>query len=190
MAATSCDVPVLYATSEGQTARIARHIADMLRDSGLDSRAIEVASPEAADLDWHGVRAVVVGASLHIGRHRRRALRFVRRHVHQLNDCPSAFFSVSLGAASSAAADVAAATGHARAFVDAVRWHPGQVVCFAGRLAYSQYGWLTRQIMRRIARREGGPTDMSRDYELTDWAAVSRFARDFAAEIRRVPDAN
>jgi menaquinone-dependent protoporphyrinogen oxidase len=182
--AGSCDVPVLYATSEGQTRRIAEHIADMLRDSGLDSRCLEVGSREAAELDWTRVRAAVLGASLHIGRHQRRALAFARRHADALNACPTAFFSVSLSAGSRNPTEVEAAETLARAFVDTVRWHPRRIACFAGRLAYTQYGLLKRFVMRRIARREGAPTDTGRDYEFTDWAAVSRFARDFAADIR------
>ena len=35
--------------------------------------------------------------------------------------------------------------------------------------------------MRMIVRREGGPTDASRDYEYTDWDAVDAFAADVAA---------
>jgi menaquinone-dependent protoporphyrinogen oxidase len=61
---------------------------------------------------------------------------------------------------------------------------PQRVRCFAGKLAYSQYGFLTRQAMRFIAWREGAPTDTQRDYEFTDWAAVRQFALDFAADVR------
>jgi menaquinone-dependent protoporphyrinogen oxidase len=32
--------------------------------------------------------------------------------------------------------------------------------------------------MRRIARKEGAPTDTSRDHELTDWPALDRFVSD------------
>jgi menaquinone-dependent protoporphyrinogen oxidase len=38
--------------------------------------------------------------------------------------------------------------------------------------------------MKRIARKEGGPTDTSRDYEYTDWEAVDRFADAFAAKLQ------
>jgi len=36
--------------------------------------------------------------------------------------------------------------------------------------------------MRRIAKKEGGPTDTSRDHEMTDWTQV----RDVAEELVRV----
>ena len=49
---------------------------------------------------------------------------------------------------------------------------------FAGALVYTQYGWFKRRVMRVIARREGGDTDMTHDHEYTDWQAVEQFARD------------
>jgi menaquinone-dependent protoporphyrinogen oxidase len=45
----------------------------------------------------------------------------------------------------------------------------------AGTLAYSRYNFIIRFVMKRIARKNGAPTDTSRDYELTDWAALDRF---------------
>ena len=35
-----------------------------------------------------------------------------------------------------------------------------------------------------LARKEGGPTDTSRDFEMTDWAAVDRLAGEVAESIR------
>ena len=37
--------------------------------------------------------------------------------------------------------------------------------------------------MRRIARKEGASTDMTRDHEFTDWAGVVRFSEEIAAEV-------
>jgi menaquinone-dependent protoporphyrinogen oxidase len=53
----------------------------------------------------------------------------------------------------------------------------------AGSLAYTRYNFVIRFIMRRIARKEGAPTDKSRDYELTDWTEVARFANGVADEL-------
>ena len=61
-----CELPVFYATTEGQTRRIAERLAALLHERGLDSRAIDVRSPDARDVDWVAVRAVAVGASVHL----------------------------------------------------------------------------------------------------------------------------
>ena len=172
----ACAVPIFYATTEGQTRRVASRLAERLRSHGIDARLIDVASSDADYVDWSRVRASIVGASLHGGRHQRAAARFVKAYAFQLNSQPSAFFSVSLSAASKQPREVEAARQIAVGFPLALGWHPGQVSCFAGRLAYTQYGFLKRFFMRQIARREGGPTDVSRDHELTNWDDVDRFA--------------
>jgi len=108
-----------------------------------------------------------------------------------LNSRPSVFFSVSLSAASRNLAEVEAARDIARAFPTAAGWQPHDVVTIAGCLAYSRYNFLTRLLMKHIARKEGAPTDTRRDYEMTDWAAVDGLGRDMAGLIRddewRVP---
>src|SRR5688572_14877990 len=100
-----CDVPVFFATSEGQTRRIAERLASLLHEQGFESRAIDVSGPDAASIDWGCVRGVILGASLHAGRHQKAADRFVRTNTAALNRVPSAFFSVSLSAASKSQAE-------------------------------------------------------------------------------------
>ena len=180
---TTCELPVFFATTEGQTRRIAERLASVLRDRGFESKAIDMAGTDAANVDWTRVRGVMVGASLHRGRHQREADKFVRAHVADLNYLPSAFVSVSLSAASKNRTEVEAAAQLARAFPETRGWKPTCVASVAGRLAYSEYGFFIRLVMRYIARKEGAPTDMSRDYELTNWEEVNKLACDFAARI-------
>jgi menaquinone-dependent protoporphyrinogen oxidase len=151
-------------------------LAEMLRTRGIDSRAIDISSPVAECLDWSSVRASIVGASLHVGRHQPAAAAFVRTHASALNARPSVFLSVSLSAASKQDREVQTAKHLAEAFPAALGWHPERVACLAGRLAYTKYGPITRVVMQLISWREGGPTDTSRDYELTDWGEVDRLA--------------
>ena len=177
------DILVFYATTEGQTRRIADHLASKLRLAGLTSATIDVSNTDQVPLDWQNARGAVIGASLHLGRYQRAAARFARAHHDELNAVPSAFFGVSLSAASQNASEAAAAQTLAQNFVDSCGWRPRRVASFAGRLAYSQYGFLKRLLMGFIASREGGPTDVSRDHELTDWDAVDRFARAIADDV-------
>jgi menaquinone-dependent protoporphyrinogen oxidase len=110
---------------------------------------------------------------------------FARNEARHLSARPSAFFSVSLSAGSRNPAEVDAARALARGFVTTAHWDPRRIACFAGKLAYSRYGFFTRQMMRLIAWREGAPTDTRRDYEFTEWTAVRRFALDVAEDICR-----
>lgn len=186
-----CEAPVFYATTEGQTARIAERIAKGIQAAGISSGAIDVRSVQAQHVEWTQVRAVVVGASLHAGAHQKEAGRFISAHRDHLNARPSWFFSVSLAAASKDPAEVSEARKLAQGFVDAAKWCPRRVICFAGRLAYTKYGWITLMMMRHIARREGASTDTSRDHEYTDWDAVDEFTRRAIADIlaRSIPPA-
>ena len=178
------DIPVFYATTEGQTRRIAERIASQIRERGLSSEAISVGAPEATDVDWSRARAIVIGASLHGGRHQKEAARFIQTYRHRLNAGTSAFFSVSLAAASTRPNEAEEAKRMARTFVEQLGWQPTSLVCVAGRLAYTEYGFLKRWIMRAIAKREGASTDTTRDHEYTDWQAVALFADRLVESVR------
>lgn len=176
-------VSVFYATTHGQSRRIAERIAEVLQSEGHVSLAFEVTSEAARTYDWRKADGAVVAASLHAGSHQSAADAFVREHLPRLNAIPCWFVSVSLSAASRNENERAAADGLAQAFATSSGWLPRRVSCVAGRLAYTQYSMVTRWLMRRIASKEGGPTDTSRDHELTDWTAVDTLAREFARDV-------
>jgi menaquinone-dependent protoporphyrinogen oxidase len=178
-----CEVPVLFASSEGQTALIATRLAVVLREHGLGSKAIDVSTPEAEAVDWSRVRGALVGASLHYAHHQKSAARFVRAHAADLNAVPSAFFSVSLSAASKNPSEVAEAERIACAFPADHGWKPTFILSVAGRLAYRTYNFFIRFVIKQIAKKEGGPTDTTRDHELTDWDEVDRLGSVMAAAI-------
>jgi menaquinone-dependent protoporphyrinogen oxidase len=180
-----CDVPVFYATSEGQTRRIAERLADQIRRHGLDSRAIAIVSDAASRVDLARVRGVAVCASLHIQRHQPEAVAFARVHHQALSAIPALFVSVSLAAASKRASEVTAARRLAERFATETGWTPSRIATVAGRLAYTQYNWLVRFFMRRIAVKEGGSADTTRDHEYTDWEQVERLADELAYDVRR-----
>jgi menaquinone-dependent protoporphyrinogen oxidase len=179
-----CEIPVFYATTEGQTRRIAKRLAQILEDRGFDSRAIDVGSPEAWCVDWSHVRGAILGASLHGGTHQPAALAFARTHARELHACPSIFFSVSLLAASKHPHERAATRRRAEEFLALAHWQPRSIHCIAGRLAYTRYGFLKRLVLQMIAKREVGSTDTSRDHEYTDWYAVEQLAREMADVVR------
>src|SRR5262245_37886547 len=104
-----CEVPVFYATTEGQTRRIAERFAAQIRQHGLGSEAIALTSPGASQVNWQAVRGACVAAPLHRQHHQPEALAFARRYHRELSVVPSLFISVSLSAASKNPAEVRAA---------------------------------------------------------------------------------
>jgi len=168
---------ILYATTEGQTARIAERVAERLRGAGHRVAALEARAgaplPDLAAFD-----ALIVGASVHYGHHPVHLARALAREQRILQAKPGAFFSVSLSA-DGPGANRAAAGRYIEKFLRSARWRPGMVVAFGGALRYSKYGRFKRQLVRLFVRVAGGDTDTSRDYEYTDWQAVARFAEAF-----------
>lgn len=108
---------------------------------------------------------------------------FVHDHVETLNRLPSAFYSVSLTAAEGTEAAREPAQEILDDFLAATSWNPTETTSVAGALRYSEYGPITRFLMRRIARKAGGGTDTSRDYEYTDWEDLEAFVDAFADHL-------
>jgi BON domain len=58
----------------------------------------------------------------------------------------------------------------------------------AGALPYTRYGWLKRQMVKRIVEKAGSEdTDTTRDYEYTDWNDLRDFAQDFVGLAAEQP---
>ena len=174
---------ITYGTTEGQTARIADVVADVLRGHGHDVTLVDVKDTKGRLPD--GYDAVVVGASIHMGKHDKHVVDLARENRDTLAQVPTAFFSVSLAAAG----DDTEAEGYVEEFEKETGWQPGRVALFAGALLYTQYGFVKRHLMRKIVGDKPGDlgTDISRDYVYTEWDGVKRFAEHFAADLE-APD--
>jgi len=173
---------VLYGSSEGQTAKIANALAAVLREKG---EMVDVIDGQRVPTDFSlaPYHAIIIGASLHVGGYQSSIRRFIQQHRQALEHIPTAFFSVSLTEAYPHPEEKARLKQLLAKFLQETGWHPQKIASFAGSLAYSKYGFIKRMIMQRIARKVGAPTDTSRDYEYTNWEAVTHFAESFVAEL-------
>lgn len=73
---------ITYGTTEGQTAKIAEFISDVLRDHGHDVTMVDV--KDTADTVPDGYDGVIVGASVHMGKHDKHVVDFVRKNQKSL----------------------------------------------------------------------------------------------------------
>ncbi len=176
-------IPVFFSTTHGQTRRIAEHLAQHLRERGHGSLAIDLDEEGESTRSWAQVEGAIVCASVHVSGHQRAATRFATTHRAELARVPSLFVSVCLAIQSKNAADRDAARNIADTFGEKTGWHPDEVVCVAGRLAYTSYNWWTRFVMKRIAAAEGASTDTTKDHEYTDWEQVERVAAGLCRRI-------
>jgi menaquinone-dependent protoporphyrinogen oxidase len=173
---------VLYGTTHGHTAKIARAIAETLRSQGASVDAIE------ANAEWpepEDYAAVVVAASVQGGRYQRPVRRWVRASADALNTRPTAFVSVCLGVLQDSPQVQQEVAAMMTRFLTASGWRPAVTTTVAGALLYTRYNPFIRWVMKRIVRKAGGDTDTSRDYEYTDWAALRTFAEDFGQRVFR-----
>lgn len=172
-------INIVYATKEGQTAKIADYIAEVVRAHGHQADTVDIG--HAKDGVPAGCDGVIVGSSIHMGKHDKHAAEYVRHNREALEKVLSAFFSVSLAAHG----DEAEAEGYVEAFETETGWHPAQVALFGGALPYTHYGFLKRHLMKKIAGDKPGNlgTDTSRDYVYTEWDGVRRFTEAFLGQL-------
>jgi len=169
------NVLIVYATKEGQTAKIARHIAQTLGAAGHKAELLDADHP-TRQLVVEQFQFAIIGGPIHAGGYPRSIARFVRKNRAFLERVGSAFFSVGLAIESHNSDGRAQTLPLVEKFLRETGWQPGRIELIAGALLYSKYNPLMRLMMRHIAAKEGGDTDTSRDYEYTDFAAVERFA--------------
>jgi menaquinone-dependent protoporphyrinogen oxidase len=184
-------IVILYATREGQTRKIAEHLKVELDGLGLAPEIFDVAGAPAPVLD--GCAAAIVAGSVHLGKHEKELVRYVTAHRTELALVPtSIFLSVSMA---EAGAEDMAKTAERRAeaqteawraiarFLHETDWKPTRSRPVAGALRYTQYGPVTRFVMKRIAKRNGNDLDTTRDHEYTDWGALDTLATELAGEV-------
>lgn len=175
---------VCYGTGEGQTAKVARRIADAIETRGHEATTVDAADLPSG-LDVGNFDAVLVGASIHAGKHQKAVRKFVTENHDMLASKPTGFFQVSLSSADveGGGEGEAQAAGYVEEFVEATDFHPDRIGLFGGALRFSEYGFLKRLLMKQIAKRTMPDVDTSHDTEFTDWAEVEAFAADFAAFV-------
>lgn len=165
-------VLVVFHSVDGQTERIAERIASRLTATGATTRVFPAKrAPEPTGFDM-----VVLGDSIHLGRHSGSLLHYASQHGAALDKTSTALFQVSLTSAMRDHEHRHLAEQYVATFLDEVSLAPQVVGMFPGRLAYTRVNWLKRWSLRAMAWRAGLPTDTSSDHEFTDWDDVDSFA--------------
>jgi menaquinone-dependent protoporphyrinogen oxidase len=170
---------IIYGTTEGQTRKIVGFLRDALAKDGHAVTLVD-AVEALPDLDPRRFDRVLVAASLHAGRYQAAIEDWAHRQAAALSEKGAAFLSVSLAAAGSDEDDVKGLAQCVEEFRRRTGWTPALVHHAAGAFRYTQYDFFKRWALKYIAWRKGAPTDTSKDYELTDWQDLSRFADQFA----------
>lgn len=175
------NILICYATTEGQTRKIALHAADFIMRHGCSATVENADSAENLSLeDFDGV---ILAGSVHVGRYQTALVHLVRSRVDQLNAIASAFLSVSLSAAGDEN-DRQDARKLAADFLEATGWSADMVLDVAGAFRFTQYDFFKRWAMRLIAMQKGESVDPDQDKEYTDWEALDDFLDRFVDHVR------
>ena len=168
-------VVLLYVGCEGQTRKITERIASCL--SGCGHQVVVHSLTELSDdFSLAGFDAVVVGSSIRYGKHHKPCYEFISRYGDELAAIQGYFFSVNLTARKSERRQINN-NRYLQKFLRQISWVPQRVEVFAGALLYTRYRWLDKQMIRLIMKLTGGPTDLTRNTEFTDWQRVKAFAQ-------------
>ena len=168
-----------YATTEGQTRKICRHVADHLIDGGHSVELLPLS--EADDPGVARFDRVILGASVHLGHYQQALSDFVADAATSLATLPTLFLSVSLSAAGHDAEDWRGLETIAEEMIEATGWTPDRVEQVAGAYTPSRYDIIRRFAMRRIIAAKDPGQDLTADREYTDWTGLDRAVDDWIA---------
>jgi menaquinone-dependent protoporphyrinogen oxidase len=174
-------VLIVFDTGEGHTEKIASRMSEMAVRAGHSVETYDVGHlPDPLRVDAYD--AVLIGGSVHMGKHSPKLEQFVLDHRESLQQVPSAFFSVSLSAAGTDQQQ-REAQQLLDDFLRRTQWNPIRSQTLAGALLYREYNFIKRWLMRRVMKQTRGEADSSRNYDYTDWRAVNRFVDSFLNEL-------
>lgn len=173
---------VIYASRYGQTRKIAERFTAVARAAGIEVHLWEVtALPERAPLPR--CDSIVVAGAVYFDRYSEDLRDFLRSHAAALKVTPTALISVANAAMSELG--LPAAEEYVRKLEKQTGFRPQRVLHVAGGETYTRYGFFTRWLMRRIAKKYGRKVDVNVDYDHTNWEAVEAFTREFVPARER-----
>ncbi len=176
-------VLILYATSEGQTAKIAGEMVNHLREMGVGATRKDLESwpgiYEASDFD-----AIIIGASVHFHQYPKEIVAWIETNLETLQNRPNAFYSVSLSEAETSDDGNARVEDYLTRLIDHTSWQPDYVASFAGAMRYNELNGVRQRVGQFVSWRTGGETDVTQDNEYTEWEHVRMFSAEFANYLK------
>lgn len=166
------NILIAYASTEGQTRKIARYIADYLNGQG---HSVELAgAADAQDAELARFDAVLLAGSVHLGKYQKPLVALAKAKADALKKMRSAFLSVSLAAAGDDPADWADLADCVERFAQKTGWTPATVMHVAGAFRFAEYDFFKSWAMRWIAAQKDQEVHPGENTEYTDWAALKK----------------
>jgi menaquinone-dependent protoporphyrinogen oxidase len=163
-------VLIAYATTEGQTKKIAEKVAHQAGELG---HAVELINTDHKHREIHvdDFDAVIIAASVHQHEHQDAIEIFVAACRAALNTKPTMFLSVSLSAAFDEGRREA--QDYIAKFIAQTGWIPTISLPVGGALINEGYDYFQQQILEHIVLKNRKIDHPERDHEFTDWKALA-----------------
>ena len=170
-----------YATSEGQTRKIAEFSADHLRAGGHEVELFSL--DDARGVEPGRFDGVILAGSVHVGGYQKALTAFAKAHAGALNAERDLFLSVSLTAAGDVAEDWEGLEKIVESFVADTGWTPDRIEHVAGAFRFTEYNLFQAWAMRKIAKARDPDIDTHGDTEYTDWQKLAAVLDDWAGSL-------
>ncbi len=164
---------IIYSSVDGHTKTICERIEGVIKNS-LNTTLMSLDDATHEDISKYD--RIVIGASIRYGKHRPSLFNFIEKNLDLLNSKYSAFFTVNI-VARKPEKNTAKTNPYMIKFLKKSPWKPNLLDVFAGKLDFPTYNFSDKYIIKFIMWITKGPTDTSKVYEFTNWAAVDNFAK-------------
>ncbi|MDO8938034.1 MAG: menaquinone-dependent protoporphyrinogen IX dehydrogenase [Methylicorpusculum sp.] len=163
---------IVYSSIDGHTQKICQRLQQVIEQQSHQVTVVSV--NEAPQVDLTVFDKIVVGGSVHYGKHSPLIVDFINKNKPILESKPNAFFSVNLVARKPEKC-IPGNNPYLQKFLKRITWKPKELAVFAGKIDYPRYSFFDRLIIQLIMVITKGPTDPKSIIEFTDWQQVKSF---------------
>ncbi len=172
------NVLIAYASTEGQTRKIANFIADRIQRRGHKAKVFDTSST-LQDADVNEFDKVILAGSVHQQKHQNCLEIYVAAKRKKLDARPTLFVSVSLAAAFTDTQHEA--KRYMNEFLSELGWQPSRMLAVAGAVRHDEYGYYREQILEHVVLDGIHLDDVREDREFTDWRALASAVDEFVS---------
>lgn len=167
--------PILYASHDGQTYKIARRLSSRLKEQGHAAPLINLAEEMPSTSYLSLAEAVIIASPIRYGYHLPVVDAFIDENRIWLRGQKTVLISVNLTARKKDK-NTAETNPYMRKWLEKHRISPDFPVVLAGRLTYSRYKWWEQRLIQLIMWITKGPTSLDTDIDYTPWEEIDTLA--------------
>ncbi len=173
------NIMIIYASIEGQTAKIAAHLRDQLSTAGHIVSLFDTAD-RMAHVDLDGIDKIILAAPVHERRHPPNFELLLNASSDALEALPSLMLSISLNAAFVDGREEA--EDYIQEMVMRTGFKPTQSAIVAGAVKTGSYDYFATEVVRHVLLGDRPYDPNDGDREFTDWDALDQTVTAFLVD--------